>query len=449
MPTATLSYASLRNPGAPLVPRAHLFVALECSRPLAGSSRHALDGLHEVAIGRSSSRTTRRGAQAGARTLTLSLPDPRMSSSHARIARRGSEWVLEDRGSKNGAFVNGVRETKRALADGDLILLGHTLFLFRSKLPTAPDSPEDVTAGAVPSAISTLIPELSRALDALVEIARSNVHLLFLGETGTGKEVLSRAVHALSERSGDFVAINCGALPATLVESTLFGHKRGAFSGAVAEEVGLLRSADRGTVLLDEIGDLPSPAQAALLRVLQESEVLPVGGTRPVKLDVRVIAATHRDLEAAVAQNAFREDLFARLAGHVFEEPSLRDRREDIGLLASAILRRIEEERGSEFTFTPEAGAALFRHSWPRNVRELEKSLHRACVLAKNGAIGEGDLALVSAPTGEPRSKEELMALLQRHRGNISTVAAEMGTSRSQVHRLIKRLELDLDAFRS
>src|SRR5262249_4252107 len=157
--------------------------------------------------------------------------------------------------------------------------------------------------------------------------------ILLLGETGTGKEVLARSLHALSQRPGPFIAVNCGAIPENLVEGQLFGHVRGAFSGALKDEPGLVRAAQGGTLLLDEIGDLPASSQAALLRVLQESEVRPVGSTQTVKVDVRIIAATHRPLESLIKGNAFRHDLYARLAGFRFELAPLRKRKVDLGLL--------------------------------------------------------------------------------------------------------------------
>jgi transcriptional regulator with GAF, ATPase, and Fis domain len=210
--------------------------------------------------------------------------------------------------------------------------------------------------------------------------------VLLLGETGTGKELLARAIHRLSERKGPFVAVNCGALPMTLVEAQLFGHVRGAFSGAVADAPGLLRSSDGGTLLLDEVGDLPEPSQAALLRALQEREVMPVGGVRAIKTDLRVVAATHQPLEKLVAQGDFRKDFYARLAGYSFSLPPLRERREDIGLLVGAFAR----ER--PIRLTAAAGRALLRYPWPLNVRELHQALDVAATLAEGELIDVMDL---------------------------------------------------------
>jgi transcriptional regulator with GAF, ATPase, and Fis domain len=228
-----------------------------------------------------------------------------------------------------------------------------------------------------------------------------------------------------------------------LTESVLFGHRRGAFSGATSDSDGLLRAANGGTLLLDEIGDMPLALQPALLRVIETGEVLPVGATQPARTDARFIAATNVDLEARVASGAFREDLYARLAGFVFRMPPLRERREDIGLLAGALLRRIGQERGgSAPRLSPDAATSLLLHAWPRNVRELEKCLARAAVLAGDGARIEtghlprevrerteqaGPSARASRSEGED-ARARLVALLTEHRGNLAAVAAAMGT---------------------
>jgi DNA-binding NtrC family response regulator len=284
------------------------------------------------------------------------------------------------------------------------------------------------------------------------------------GETGTGKEVLARAVHELSGRPGALIAVNCGALPPTLLESELFGYRKGAFSSAVEDRPGLVRAADRGTLFLDEIGDLPLSSQAALLRVLQEREVMPLGGTRAVKVDLRVVCATHRDLEDQVARAQFRADLYARLSGHTFAIPALRERREDLGLLTAALLRRIAPDQ--DVRLEPEAVRAICRHSWPLNVRELEKCLASAVVLARGAAIGLEHLpAAIGAGvaiTGEPGDgaaidaaklrrldrREQLAAALQAHRGNISAVARALGKARSQVQRWLHDFGLDPEQYR-
>src|SRR5215470_10686549 len=229
----------------------------------------------------------------------LSVPDRWMSSSHAVLRSVSNEWILEDARSKNGTLVNGRRCERTSVADGDLIELGHTFFIFR-KAARSPHSPASLEAGELrpPAAgLATLVPALAEEFEKLAAIAPSTVSVVIHGESGTGKELAAQAIHKVSGRQGAFVAVNCAALPSTLVESELFGYRKGAFSGAIEDRVGLIRSADRGTLFLDEIGDLHLASQAKFLRVLQERQVVPVGATRPVNVDIRVCAATHRALD--------------------------------------------------------------------------------------------------------------------------------------------------------
>jgi DNA-binding NtrC family response regulator len=310
----------------------------------------------------------------------------------------------------------------------------------------------------VSTGLRTLYPEMVGRLRALTRVAQSSVSLLLFGESGTGKEVLARALHAGSERGGQFVAINCGALPSALVESLLFGHVRGAFSSAVRDEPGLLRAADGGTLFLDEIGDLPSAAQASLLRVLQGREVVPVGGTRPMPVDLRVICATHRSLDALAARSAFRADLLARLDGFRYTIPPLRERREDLGLLIAALLGKLAPGRESTVSFSPAAARLIGSHPWTMNVRELEQALRRALAVSSDGRIDESMLSLNPAvrpglplatdPETEARIHERLIAELSRHRGNVSEVARSMGKARMQVQRWMRRFGLDPEAYR-
>jgi transcriptional regulator with GAF, ATPase, and Fis domain len=259
------------------------------------------------------------------------------------------------------------------------------------------------------------------------------------------------------------VAVNCGALTATLLESQLFGHVRGAFSGALRDEPGLVRAADGGTLLLDEIGDLPLASQASLLRVVQEREVLPVGGVRPSKVDVRIIAATHRPLDQLASRGEFRADLLARLDGFTYALPPLRERREDLGLLVAELLAAAPP--GADVRFTPEAGRALFAYKWPLNVRELQQTLARGVVLSERGVIDCPHLpaAVVRALEGPARvpaedtatdgatdatMRAQLVSLLQDHGGNVSEVARAMGKARIQIHRWAKRWNVNLESYR-
>jgi transcriptional regulator with AAA-type ATPase domain len=450
----------------PGVMRVHpyLFIVLECDRPTAGGARFALAGVDEVILGRGAERGATRQVAGGVTRLLLRIPGRSISSTHARLLREGEGWVLEDARSTNGSFVNGARVERALLREGDVIELGHTILMLRGALPTPLGTVPTFDSSEVPSAAAgmlTLHPNLFAEFATLARLARSELSMLLLGDTGTGKEVLSRAVHTLSGRSGPFVAVNCGALPANLIESQLFGHVKGSFSGALRDEPGLVRSAERGTLMLDEIGDLPATAQPALLRVLQEQEVIAVGSVRPAKVDVRVIAATHQPLERFVEEGKFRRDLFARLDGFRFKLPTLQNRREDLGVIIAEILR---SSSGGELRLTAEAGVAIAMYDWPFNIRELVQRLKRAQVLAQGMPVTPAHFALQQEPSRptpgrspasapplsqeDARLRSEIVAKLEQHGGNIAEVAREMGKARMQVHRWLKRFGIDPDTFR-
>jgi transcriptional regulator with GAF, ATPase, and Fis domain len=379
--------------------------------PKLPSSRHVLDEVDMVRFGRGP-REIRRHLDGALRVLTIQLPDRRVSSNHGCMRRVATGWLVDDPQSRNGVVVNGTLTRRTTIGDGALLELGHTFFLLRTG-PLEEDAPPDVDETALRAPTRTLATfdgALADRFTALARVAQSNVAILLLGETGTGKEVVARALHELSGRRGAFVGINCGALPATLVEAELFGHKRGAFTGAVADRPGLVRSADGGTLLLDEIGELPLPSQAALLRVIADRTVTPVGDDRPVSVDVRLCAATLRDLGALVDAGAFRRDLYARLFGFKVRLPALRDRRADFGLLLRARLTEISG--GDKVTFTPGALRALFRYDWPLNIRELDSVLQRAVALTPDGEIDLLHLELQQSMSPPTRSSAppEVMA---------------------------------------
>jgi DNA-binding NtrC family response regulator len=432
-------------------PRAWLFHVLSWDAPTAPIAAGCnLDDVDELTLGRGDPGS----AGTASRSPRLEFSDPWMSTTHARIERSIGGYWLMDAGSKNGLLVNGERIDRTLLVDGDWIEAGHTLLRYRrGALPLA--QPGDAWRNRV-AGLESVLPTLQAQYGNLEEIARSTLPVVLRGETGTGKELVARAVHRLSGRPGELISVNCGALPATLLESELFGYRKGAFSNAVEDRLGLVRAADRGTLFLDEIGDLPLSSQAALLRVLQENEVMPLGSTRPIKVDLRVISATHRDLEAQVALGQFRSDLYARLAGHTSSLPPLRERREDLGVLTATLLRRIAPDR--EVQFEPAAVRALYRHDWPLNVRELEKVLTSAVVLARRGAIGpehlngvaraaRADAAVSRADSDRTARREQLAAALQAHRGNVSAAARALGKARSQVQRWIRDYQLDPAQF--
>ncbi|WP_323383042.1 sigma-54-dependent transcriptional regulator [Myxococcus dinghuensis] len=313
-----------------------------------------------------------------------------------------------------------------------------------------------------------------RALHGLLtQVAARDLTVLLTGETGTGKELAARAVHAESpRRARPFVAVNCGALPAELVESELFGHARGAFTGATVAKAGLFEEAHGGTLFLDEIGDLPLPVQVKLNRALQEREVRRVGTTQPVKLDVRVVAATHRDLSAEVAAGRFREDLYYRLNVVTVRLPALRERREDVPLLAMHFLSHAG--RPELDGFTPEALQALTASAWPGNVRQLENAVARAAAVAQGPRVTVDDLppelATVSTRLPTPRataesltklpyreavdsardavSRDYLLALMREFGGNVTHAAERAGMERESLHRLLKRYGVRSEDFK-
>ena len=467
---STISVQIDRGAGPPAL-GAYLFVVFEADRPLAPSARHPLTGRTRVRLGRDHPRSH---TEPEPGVLSLGLPDPGVSSRHAQVSRTARGWQVEDLGSKNGTLVNGARVVSRPLADGDWLEIGHTFLLFREALPLADGAPVSSDRLREPApGLCSLHPALAEELRKLELVAASKTCVLLGGESGVGKEVAALAVHHLSKRPGPFQAVNCGALAHHLVESELFGYRKGAFSGADEDRVGLVRTADRGTLFLDEIGDLPLAAQAALLRVLQESEVTPVGGTRPIKVDLRLVAASHRDLDEMVLAGTFRADLLARLSGFKLLLPPLRERREDLGLLLASLLRRHFEGKAA-VRFTADAARRLLSWHWPLNVRELEKCLTTAVVLAGEGKVELAHLpaALLAtpaapvgpagAPAGAPKPaapkaplspedqqlRAQLEALLAQHGGNVSAVAAAMGKARFQIQRWIKRLALDPEQHR-
>ncbi len=431
----------------------YLFVVLEGARLDAGGLRISLRGVESIQLGRGETRALVHAERA---TQALELPDSRVSGIHARLVRGDTGFVLADAGSTNGTLVNGVAITTHALCDGDTIELGRTVLLYRELEEPAGGQPSSLDSSQLADlepGFATLDPNLARQLERLSRVAASSLSILLLGETGSGKELLARGLHILAQRPGPFVAVNCGAIPQSLVESQLFGHVRGAFSGATKDETGLIRAAHDGTLLLDEIGDLPPSSQTALLRVLQEGEVRPVGSTQTTRVDIRAIAATHMPLEELVERGAFRRDLYARLAGYTFTLAPLRDRRIDFGLVIAALLAAGKLGPPRDLCIQGDAARALVRHDWPMNVRELEQCLRAAFVLSENGVITLDDLPPALDDTDPPAQDDpppsavdavrtQVVALLAEHDGNVSAVARAMRTSRSQVHRLMARYGL-------
>jgi len=420
----------------------HLYVAITGGKPL-GGARWSLDGIDRIEIGRGAARTARRQG----RTLRVELPDPWMSSAHLRFERERAHWLAVDAGSRNGILVNGSKQERAVVLEHDVVEAGRSFFLLRTGEPAAEPALDLVPR--TPDTLATLDPALAIVYDELRRIATAELPVLIGGPTGAGKERVARTIHDASGRRGAFVPVNCGALPPGLVESELFGHKKGAFSGAIADQPGLVVASSGGTLFLDEIGDLPAPAQAALLRVLEEHEVRAVGATTAVAVDLRIVAATHRDLAELVEDGAFRDDLIARLAGFEIELPPLADRKVDLGVMLAELVPPTTQ-------LAANAARALLAYAWPRNVRELVRALERAVALAGTAEITLAHLleeiatakfAAPSAPGADAR-RDELHALLEKHQGNVSKVAAELGRVRQQVQRWLKRYGLDPERYR-
>jgi hypothetical protein len=258
---------------AAVVPRSYLFVVLDGTQPLAGGARYALDAIDEIHVGRGDRRAARvERAPGGGQLLALQLPSKMLSRLHARLRREQGGWTLEDAGSRNGTYLNGERISRAPVGAGDLVEVGH-VFLTVGTFAQPADQPaadlDTLDLGRDPVGFRTLSPTVAADLDILRRAARADISILLVGESGTGKEILARAIHEHSGRPGPFVAVNCNTLKEGLAESLLFGHVRGAFSGAVADSVGFVRAADHGTLLLDEVQDLGPTAQGALLRVVQ------------------------------------------------------------------------------------------------------------------------------------------------------------------------------------
>jgi two-component system response regulator HydG len=310
---------------------------------------------------------------------------------------------------------------------------------------------QTLAASFDPGGIIGQSPPMRRLMEMLATIAPSEATVMVTGESGTGKELIARAIHANSQRrKGPYIAVNCAALTETLLESELFGHEKGAFTGAERRREGRFLAADKGTIFLDEIGEMPLSMQVKLLRVIQEREIQRVGGDQTLKVDVRIVAATNRDLLAEVEARRFRQDLYYRLNVVTLNLPPLRERGEDIPLLATNFLRRFAEKNDKRIKgYTPEAMDRLLKHSWPGNVRELENAVERAVVLALGEYIGERDLPPQLSGAGGEYGRpdggfanitlEELERLaildaMDAAGGNKSEAARRLGITRKTLH---------------
>jgi two-component system NtrC family response regulator len=294
-------------------------------------------------------------------------------------------------------------------------------------------------------------PQMQGVFANIRKVAKTNAPVLLLGESGTGKEMAALAIHRRSLRKdGPFIAINCNAIPENLLESELFGHEKGSFTGAHTQRKGIMESAAAGTVFLDEIGELPPPVQVKLLRFLQEHRFQRVGGRQEIQIDTRIIAATNVQLKQAVTDGKFREDLYFRLAVVVIKLPPLREREDDAGLLAREFLQRYAAQNDrTKLVFSPDALRAITRYSWPGNVRELQNRVKRAVIMASGSRLTAKDLELeqdqdVAATTlkhaREQVEREMIEQALKRNSGKITSSAADLGISRPTLYELMEKL---------
>ena len=395
------------------------------------------------------------------------LKDTTVSRAHAEIVRGRDGTILRDLGSTNGTFVGSVRVREVYLTPDTRFRVGKTELVY---------SPADEIIDILPSALDRFEGLVGRGIamrevfGVLERIAPTDLTVLVTGETGTGKELASRALHARSSRrTGPFIVFDCGAAPDTLVESELFGHERGAFTGAVQAREGLFEMADGGTIFIDEIGEMPFELQPKLLRVLEQREVRRVGSGRVRPVDVRVVAATNRNLRDEVAAGRFREDLYYRLAVVEIGLPPLRDRRDDLPLLVDHLLRRAPHNKGVTGV-APEVAAVFDAWRWPGNVRELNNVVERALPFCdgplitlktlpdalrtpgphtERPATGLTAENLTGMPLKEAKDqlieafeRQYLVDLIERHDGNVSRAARTAGMDRKSITRLLKKHQI-------
>jgi DNA-binding NtrC family response regulator len=367
----------------------------------------------------------------------LVIDDPTISARHASVSAGHNGLVVEDLGSKNGIHWAGAR-VQRAVLRG-----GHAEFLLgRTKVTVEPASapPLDPEALLLPGLIGSSAPIRRLAAD-VQRVAALEAPVLLLGESGTGKDVVARAIHTLSGRRGRYVPLNAGALGEALADSELFGHCRGAFTGAVQARTGAFEQADRGTLFLDEVADLAPSIQVKLLRAVEDGEVRQLGGNAPIKVRTRLVAATWAPLEQRIETGAFRADLFHRISTFVLRVPPLRQRRSDIPALADALLRSRREELGPRY-LSPAALTSLDGYAFPGNVRELFSIVYRAAALCEGREITAADieaalpsLATVDLKTTRPDARQ----LLVIHGGNVSAAARSARVARSTFRSWLRR----------
>ena len=391
------------------------------------------------------------------------IRDEHASRRHFRIEPRGGGFWLKDLGSKNPTAVNGVPVAEKELRWGDEIRVGLTRLVFLSgsepELVPLADSQESrrtktVTAARGRYDMIGLGPAMQQVFVVIEKAAPLDVTVLVTGESGTGKELVAKAVHQNSPRaSGPLVAVNCAAIPRDLVESELFGHEKGAFTGAHARRQGQFELAGGGTLFLDEIGELPAESQAKLLRVLEERRVTRLGGSQAIAVDVRIVAATNRDLGAETAAGRFRQDLLFRLEVVSLRMPALRERPEDISELARFFLERYGGKTNHRVErFSPEALKKLSGHAWPGNVRELKNVVERAVIMSSGPTIGPAEVQLAAtapAPAGgavaplAELERREIAKAMAASGGNKKRAAEMLGIPRASLYNKLREYGLE------
>ncbi len=381
----------------------------------------------------------------------LVLTDPTVSRRHCAIVPTAEGFRVSDEGSTNGVLVGRVRIFEAVLAGASELRIGDSTV---SVVPLADRIEREQATTDHFGDLLGVSPRMRELFADLARIAASDVTVLIEGETGTGKELVAESLHRESRRAErPFVVFDCGAVTPTLVESELFGHERGAFTGAVAARAGVFEQADGGTIFLDELGELPKDLQPKLLRVLEKREVRRIGSQRPISVDVRVISATNRRLSTEVAQGNFRQDLFFRLAGTHVVVPPLRDRREDLALLVEHFLRRSVPPR-SRSEISAQVWEMFMTHRWPGNVRELRNAVDRWAVTPERAlgvleatveeglqqvAVELSPLRLARRDASDEFERRYLRALLARTTGNITRAAAIAEVSRQMIQKLMRK----------
>jgi DNA-binding NtrC family response regulator len=421
-------------------------------------SRQNRGGIFLVIKGPDRGETVRLGDKpvsfGSAPTCDLVLSDKTVSRKHLEAALVGDEVILTDSGSTNGTFIQGSRFEKISVGFGAEVKLGRTVIKFLPDEEVVDPEPLESNAFGTIVGGDTKMRQLFKLL---TDVALTNATVLIEGETGTGKELIAEEIHNHSpRRDGPFVVFDCGSVPRELIESMLFGHVKGSFTGAITDRRGAFAEAHGGTIFLDEIGEMALDLQPSLLRVLDKRAVRKVGSNTYEKIDVRVVAATNRDLRAEVAKKAFREDLYYRLAVIRVTVPPLRERGADIPLLIGHFIQSF----GPGLTVAQEDMARLQRHSWPGNVRELRNVIERACLLSKETSINIEDALVEQAPPGigirtdlpfkeakgqlvEMFEREYIEDLMRRHAGNLSAAAREAQIDRKHLRELIRKYDLD------